>query len=501
MKITTPILAAPLCALAMGFEASIAQKEGTPEIITGIRGNGSGKPPEIIISDLQGKARWTWTVNDAQTLPADLLKCMSWQSATDAKWTSNGHIIAAIYGDAAVLINHRPNTKIDKTIAFGICLDAKGMYNAHSLELVGGSKVAIANDNAGYTQSINIYDIQKEIAAYPEPIQQMDSISAVHALLWDSASSLMWAAGLDAPPSGSKPANSILNSYAFSNGSFNTKPSHTFQIAPAENVSAEYGSGYNQSWAGPHDMIGVPDKRKLIVTTDIDMHLFDIGTGMFEHGQAVADQYFAGFEAVDDRTGRDGKPLPRLLAITVRSGYGATLGFEGSTAADRSVTWFPLSGQLSSLDSWEGSGMRRSVSVWRSWRNVSSRSFAWKVEPPSHQYKFFVYLLHRHLGAALQPLFFHGVDDFRDEDDQDQDQEYDTELEGCFREVILDLRIFAKDYGDSALPYWRPDKPEGSRFKEADFVDSSDVLTPWRPFESVVLSTDGKGQYCDRWQM
>lgn len=76
---------------------------------------------------------------------------------------------------------------------------AKGMNNAHSLELVGGSKVAIANDNAGYTQSINIYDIQKETVAYPEPIQQIDSVSAVHALLWDSASSLLWAAGLDAP--------------------------------------------------------------------------------------------------------------------------------------------------------------------------------------------------------------------------------------------------------------------------------------------------------------
>ncbi|KAJ3493953.1 hypothetical protein NLG97_g4394 [Lecanicillium saksenae] len=324
MKITAAILAAPLCGLSMATEARSAPRTDAPEIITGIRGH-NGKPPEIIISDLQGNPRWTWTMNDAQSLPADLLKCMNWQSATDAKWTNEGNIIAAIYGDAALLINHRPNTTMDKTLAFGICLDAKGMDNAHSLELVGGSKVAIANDNAGYTQSINIYDIQKDIIAYPEPSQQINSISAVHALLWDSVSSLLWAAGLDAPAEGSKPANSILNSYAFANGSFDTKPSHTLQIAPAENLVEEYGSGYNQYWAGPHDMIGVPNERKLIITTDVDMHLYDITKATFQHGQAVAEQYFPGFEAVGNRTGNTGKLLTRsdLKSISIHeSGYG-----------------------------------------------------------------------------------------------------------------------------------------------------------------------------------
>lgn len=69
-------------------------------------------------------------------------------------------------------------------------------------------------------------------------------------------------------------------------------------------------------------MIGVPDERKLIVTTDTDVHLFNIATGMFEHGSAVAAQYFAGLEAVGDRTGEDGKPLPKsdLKSISLHIG-------------------------------------------------------------------------------------------------------------------------------------------------------------------------------------
>ena len=57
------------------------------------------------------------------------------------------------------------------------------------------------------------------------------------------------------------------------------------------------------TWDSAHDMIPIPHERRMMVTLDFDVHIYDIVTGNFTCCDPVADQYLRGFEAVGNRTG------------------------------------------------------------------------------------------------------------------------------------------------------------------------------------------------------
>ncbi|CEJ81172.1 hypothetical protein VHEMI01316 [[Torrubiella] hemipterigena] len=292
------------------------------DVITGVRSDHT-YDPRIIISDIAGTAKWTWTKADVanQSMPADLRKCMDGASATDAKWVSGGNAIVVIYSYAALLINHQPGSATDKQLLYGLCLSGNGLGNTHSLELLPNNKLAIANDNSGMSQSINIYNMSSTLEAYPKPAQQIHLMPAVHALVWDDKRQLLWAAGNDQPPYGKAESRALLNAYRFNDGTIDETPYHSYNVSAPLRLTTENGND-TLWWEGSHDLTPLPDEDKLIVTTDAEMYLFDIATETFTHGEAVAKQYFPGFESVDRRVGSDGVNLPRsdLKSVSVVDG-------------------------------------------------------------------------------------------------------------------------------------------------------------------------------------
>lgn len=92
---------------------------------------------------------------------------------------------------------------------------------------------------------------------------------------------------------------------------------------------------------------------------------------------------------------------------------------------------------------------------------------------PPTRYKFFVYFLHRHLRAAFENNFF----------------EPDTghAMENDFGTFLSSLRIFARDDGEEAEPYY-PDAL--GHLLWAQFLDGADVLLPWGPPQDRILMED-----------
>lgn len=301
---------------------ALAAAASNIDVITGLRSDHT-HDPRIIISDVAGTAKWTWTKADVakQSMPADLRTCMGSASATDAKWVNGGDAIVAIYAYAALVINHKPGSPEDKQLLYGLCLSGNGLDNTHSLELLPNNKLAIANDNSGMRQSINIYDMSSTLEAYPKPAQQINLMPAVHALVWDDKRKLLWAAGTDQPPYGKAEARALLNAYRFNGTAVDETPYHSYNVSTPLRLTTENGKD-TLWWEGAHDLIPLPGEDKLIVTTDAEMYLFDITTKTFTHGAAVAKQYFPGFESVDRRVGSDGVSLPRsdLKGVSVVDG-------------------------------------------------------------------------------------------------------------------------------------------------------------------------------------
>ncbi|KAG5927141.1 hypothetical protein E4U42_002552 [Claviceps africana] len=284
-----------------------------PQIITGLYGNRTAAA-QIVIHDAAGKASWSWSVHDGKNISPDLRACLhdacraEGCSATENKWANDGDSVVAIYGSAAIIINHHPGRDTDKAVSFGVCLNRDNMQNTHSAEMLPDGKIAIATTSNDVTGNIKIFDIHRSRHVRAAPVQQLDGIAAVHALLWDDQRRVLWAAGNDRSPQ-AEGSTSILNAYKYAAGSFQAQhESHV--ITNPTRLSTEWGFGTSW-WNGPHAMTPVPHQRRLLITTDLDVHIYDMDTRTFQHGESVAQQYLKGFQPDGVRTGPDGVSLPR----------------------------------------------------------------------------------------------------------------------------------------------------------------------------------------------
>ncbi|KAG5952533.1 hypothetical protein E4U53_000608 [Claviceps sorghi] len=182
------------------------------------------------------------------------------------------------------------------------------MENTHSAEMLPDGKIAIATTSSDMTGNIKIFDIYRSQSVRAEPIQKLDGIPAVHALLWDDRRRVLWAAGNDRSPR-TEGSTSILNAYKYVAGLFQAQgESHV--ITNSTRLSTEWGFGTSW-WNGPHAMTPIPHQRRLLITTDLDVHVYDIDTRTFQHGEFVVQQYLKGFQPDGVRTGPDGVSLPR----------------------------------------------------------------------------------------------------------------------------------------------------------------------------------------------
>ncbi|KAK2601834.1 hypothetical protein QQS21_004617 [Conoideocrella luteorostrata] len=308
------ILLAPVSARPPRHSLYASSDNPDPQILTGLYGTAT-TGAQIVIHDTSGKPSWTWSFQEGKNISADLQKCLydvckgSGCGAPENKWAHRGDSVLAIHGYAAVIINHHPGQDSDKAVTFGICLNRDDMDNSHTVELVGDGKLAVATTTDEMTGSIKIFDIHNTKGPLDPPIQQLDGIPATHALVWDAHNSVLWAAGNDRSPI-QDGSTSILNAYTHQqDGSFDTTP-ETQTITTAARLTTEWGSD-TPWWDGPHAMAPVPQQRKLLITTDMDVHVYDMDAKTFEHGAPVAQDYMPGFQPVGARTGPDGVDLPR----------------------------------------------------------------------------------------------------------------------------------------------------------------------------------------------
>ncbi|EFY95207.1 hypothetical protein X797_011693 [Metarhizium robertsii] len=284
------------------------------KVITGLFATGSSLAA-VSIHDINGAESWRWTPDDAhrQNIPGDLLNCIKRNYAVpEAKWANGGKSVLTVFNGAALIINHLPGSPHDKKITFGTCINRGTLGNTHSLELVPDNKIAIATASDIYTENIQIFDIGRGLQANANPVEKLDSTPAVHGLVWDKQANLLWAVGNNRPPAGKTPSSSALNAYAYKGGKFTQKPVHEYKVGNPILLTTEWAnSQYSGWWDGGHDLIGVPNKRQLLLSTDTDLHVFDIPSQKFRGGEAVAKEFLPGFQPVDRRVGSDGKWLPR----------------------------------------------------------------------------------------------------------------------------------------------------------------------------------------------
>lgn len=285
-------------------------------VITGLYANDTAEA-QISIHDVDGASTWTWGASDAanqKNMPADLLACIESPTAVpEAKWANGGQSVIAVYNAAALMINRMPGSDQDKLVTFGVCVNRDDMTNTHSLELVPDGKLAIATATANTQATIKVFSLSAGLNATSLPDQELNLLPAVHSLVWDQTGSLLWGAGSTSDPSlNGTPSNPALNAYRYTRGSFQTEPTYSYNVSAATVLSTEWdGSDYSGWWDGGHDMTGIPGRRQLILSTDLDLHVFDIPSQSFVSGQTVVDNYMPGFMPVDSRVGADGKSLPR----------------------------------------------------------------------------------------------------------------------------------------------------------------------------------------------
>ncbi|KAG6040733.1 hypothetical protein E4U41_007295 [Claviceps citrina] len=75
---------------------------------------------------------------------------------------------------------------------------------------------------------------------------------------------------------------------------------HSLELVPDGKLAiATTSDAYNGSirifnlsngWDGGHDVIGIPNERKLLISTDLDLHGFDVHSTTFETGSTVVER-------------------------------------------------------------------------------------------------------------------------------------------------------------------------------------------------------------------
>lgn len=280
----------------------------TPDrMIVGLRGSWSSCGTIIIKAPL-GNNEWEWKtryVKSDKYLPLEVRSCITrGESMTEVKWAANGTKIVAVVGYAAIVLNYAPeNPELDQRIDFAICV-----ADTHTLELLPDDFLAVATSGSKQSDGFKIYDLRISQPLLdepsPRPVQTIRGFPAVHGLLWDETSRKLWAIGNDKSPAGTEgPSQGVLRGYAF-----NPDPCRReildrgfdeYPVSVAEKLTTEWGPETNY-WDGPHDLTGIPNTRKILITTDLHVVGFDVESRTWL-SDAEVDSFLNGFVPVGNR--------------------------------------------------------------------------------------------------------------------------------------------------------------------------------------------------------
>ncbi|OQE36082.1 hypothetical protein PENCOP_c012G05949 [Penicillium coprophilum] len=271
-------------------------------------------PPVLKIHDRNSVVKWSWQREDVtQPLPP-LIKSglySHFNDATDMKWMRGGRSVAAVYSALVIVVNHTPDQpSTDKKITFALNRANDVLHNAHTIEPLPGDRLAVGTTGQRPWDGILVYNMSEALPLVDEPpvLQKIEGLPAIHALIWDEQGQMLWATGTDVAADGSDavPAHGIIQGYPFDaeTGLLSIDEAYRFRFPEYYDIDAEWGHGYSW-WAGPHDLVPVPNERVFLVSNDIGLHAFDIEKMNFTAAyDEVIEKYMPGFEVTtNDRHG------------------------------------------------------------------------------------------------------------------------------------------------------------------------------------------------------
>lgn len=278
----------------------------------------------IIVQKDSNHIEWKWDLDNIkqQGITPKLKACIeNMDSITEAKRVSNGSKVVAIVGNAAAMIFDVPSASNHDTptIRFAICVK-----NTHTLELLPDDFPAVATTGKAQSDGIEIYDLRTStpLAGGPDPIpvQAIQGFPAVHGLLWDEKDQTLWAVGNDKSPEGDERSQGILRGLSFAPNSdrstvLQVSEEDEFIIRPTDRLTAEWGSGTNW-WNGPHDLVGIPNTRKVLVTSDLSVVGVDLESRVFLDEFEV-DKILEGFTPIGGN--RHGLPRSDIKSMSINA--------------------------------------------------------------------------------------------------------------------------------------------------------------------------------------
>ena len=296
-----------------------AREDAFENIATGFY----SQPPLLTVHDRSGQVKWSFSrVDITQQLPPTLQHSLDIDAndATEMKWIHGGKAVAAIYGDLVVVVNYAPGTPDDKKITFAAPRRNTFLWNSHTVEPLPDGKLAVATTGSTPGDGVLVYDITGPIVDNPPVLQNLTGQRAVHGMVWDEQASMLWATGSDHAPDGADgvPAFGTVQGYPYNRETkqLGSDPALIYRMDHAWHQHEEWGEDKNW-WVGPHDISPIPNERRLMVSCDRDVFVFDVDTRQFVlGGQSVINQYMKGFVPTgDNRGGLNGKgeeeSLPR----------------------------------------------------------------------------------------------------------------------------------------------------------------------------------------------
>ncbi|KAH0421234.1 hypothetical protein CcaCcLH18_13554 [Colletotrichum camelliae] len=280
-------------------------------------------PKRIIVQRASDDIEWKWDLDSIrqQGIAPKVKACIeNSDSITEVKRVANGSKVAAIVGNAAMIFdvpsasNHNTHT-----IRFAICVK-----DTHTLELLPNDFLAVATTGKTQSDGIEIYDLRTSAPLVdrpdPTPVQTIQGFPAVHGLLWDETDQKLWAVGNDKSPKGDERSQGILRGFSFAPNSdrstvLQVSEEDEFIIRPTDRLTVEWGSGTNW-WNGPHDLVGIPNTRKVLVTSDLSVVGVDLESRVFLDESEV-DKILEGFTPIGGN--RHGLPRSDIKSNSINA--------------------------------------------------------------------------------------------------------------------------------------------------------------------------------------
>ncbi|KAI6758480.1 hypothetical protein HG530_010720 [Fusarium avenaceum] len=266
-------------------------------------------PKSVIAQNTKNHLKWKWYLDSIkQKDVAQKVKgCIeNSESITEVKQVANGSKVVAIIGNAAMVFDvPSASNHYTPLISFAICVTS-----THTLELLPNDFLAVATSGSAQSDGIEIYDLRTSAPAVdrpdPPPVQIIRGFPAVHGLLWDEKDRKLWAVGNDKSPEGDERSRGVLRGFSFAPSSdrktiLQASEGDEFIIRPTARLTVEWGSA-TKWWNGPHDLVGIPNTRKLLITSDLGVVGVDLKSREYLD-QSEVDKILAGFTPVDERHG------------------------------------------------------------------------------------------------------------------------------------------------------------------------------------------------------